>query len=1118
MKKQLVLVGALLLSCGTPFWSNTAQAASEPQQEQTTATTIGMTGKIVDEKGEPIIGASVMEKGTTRGTATDADGNFNLKVKAGSTITVSYIGYKTKEVKAAKTLNLALNPDQELLDEVVVVGYGVQKKVNLTGAVTAVDLDKTMAGRPQQDVAKALQGAVPGLTITTSSGALDNTAQMRIRGVGTLSNGEQSNPLIVVDGVPMDDISSLNTQDIESISVLKDAASSSIYGTRAAFGVILIQTKGAKTQDRVTVSYQNNFAWDQATYLPDFPDVPTQLTSALEARANQGVYEVELFGMYFDKMLPEAIKWRDQHNGKKIGYQQMMPYVGGDNIGDFKMVGNTPYYYADFDVQDIYFDKAAPSQSHNVAIDGTTGKTNYHLSFGYNYRQDLMKLNPARARKYNVAANITTNITDWLQVGTRMSFARQNHSRPDTWANTYQYLWRWGSFFIPSGYAEGPDGKMYDFRVMSMLKQASQRRTTTDVTRMTGFLKADIIKGLTLNADFTYAIENMDSGSEDFSVYGINWASHSPKYIVAPKSTAIWRDGSKRNTWTLNIYANYMKSFKDAHNINVMLGANAEESEYHYLYGKRKGLYDQVAYPELNMAAEDGQQLSWAHSDRASAGYFGRINYDYKGIYLLELNGRYDGSSRFPHTDHWAFFPSASVGYRISEEAFFNPIKHVVNNAKIRASYGEIGNEAIGDYKFEELIGLRASKYVNWVTDNGINANKIVQSMMPDLVSKSLSWERIRTLNVGLDLGLLNNEVTLGFDWFQRENRDMLAPSQVLPSTLGASAPYTNAGKLRTRGWEFNVNWHRQFGEVGLYASFNLSDSKTKVTEWENETKGINAYYTGRTYGDIWGFETDRYFTEDDFVGQNADGSWTPKEGIASQKALETGAFHYGPGDVKFVDRNGDGKIDGGKGTESDHGDLKVIGNSLPRYEYSFHIGGNWKGFDLDLFFQGVGKRDSWNTSSFAFPMMVNADIAIYDHQLSYNKVNYSADYKTVTGYEINQNNDFPRLYPGCNGGGSVPNIASGCYNYYPQDRYLTDMSYLRLKNMTVGYTLPQELTRKAAIEKARIYFSGSNLFLLHKGNDLPIDPEIDEAHGPGGFGRTAPITRTFSFGLQVTL
>lgn len=1097
MRKHLFL--SLLLAAGMPI---TAYANPEPQATQQSIGTI--TGTVVDENGEPVIGASVFEKGNSRnGTATDIDGKFSVKVKPGTMLKVSYIGYRPAEATAANGMIFTLTPSDALLDEVVIVGYGAQKKVNLTGAVSSVDVAKTMEGRPQTDVAKALQGAVPGLTITTTSGDISENASMQIRGLGTLSNDATSKPLIVVDGVPTEDLSWLNTQDIESISVLKDAASSSIYGSRAAFGVILVQTKGAKEQDRVSVNYTNNFAWDKATYLPNYPDVPTQLKAAIQGKARQSNDAVELFGMYFDVMLPYAEAWKEQNNGK-AGYRELREFQSWDNVGDYVVIDGTPLFYADWDVRDIFFDDAAPSQSHNLSVSGSSNTTNYYASFGYSKKDGLMKVNPDQMEKFNVNFDLNTQITDWLKAGTRFSWSRREYTRPEFWLQPYQYLWRWGSFFGPYGTLDG-----MDFRALSEIKQAGDRVRTQDQTQMSAYLKADIIKGLTLNADFTYQVRNIGQKYADYTVYGYDWGKVTPSYIVGPSSTCAYRTTDKYNTWTFNVYGNYNFSINKAHNFNVMLGANAEGIEYEGFNAERTEMINQQL-PQLDLSTGDQYAGSWAgHS--GTAGYFGRINYDYKGIYLLELNGRYDGSSSFPVGDKWAFFPSMSAGYRFSEEAYFEPLKDIVNNGKLRFSFGEIGNDAVGQYMFLSTISKISDGNVHWID----GSNKVTQFDMPDLVASSLSWERIRTLDIGLDLGFMNNSLTVGFDWFQRENRDMLAPAQVLPDVVGASAPYENAGTLRTRGWEFSINWNHRFGEVDVYANFNIGDAKAKITKWNTDSKLLNSYYTGATYGDIWGFDTDRYFTEDDFNGQNADGSWNYKEGIADQTGLQTDNFVYGPGDIKFKDLNGDGKIDGGKGTADDHGDLKVIGNTMPRYEYSFHIGGAWKGFDIDLFFQGVGKRSVWTQSAFAFPLMRSADLTLYANQTSY------CQYEPAQGIvDIDQSYDFPRLYPGNEYKGNVPGIDPGCHNYYPQSRYLVDMSYLRLKNITFGYTLPQVLTRKAYIEKARVYFSADNLALLHKGHNLPVDPEINAGQGSLGYGtwgRIAPITRTLSLGLQVT-
>lgn len=618
-----------------------------------------------------------------------------------------------------------------------------------------------------------------------------------------------------------------------------------------------------------------------------------------------------------------------------------------------------------------------------------------------------------------------------------------------------------------------------------------------------------------------------------------------------------------------------------------MAGFTADQNDYNY-FGAQVDYLADNNLPFLGLstggASGNGKYISNTITSRASAGFFGRVNFDYKGIYLLEGNIRRDGSSRFPANDQWAWFPSVSAGYRFSEEAYFKPIKetNILTNGKIRASYGHIGNEAIGDYRFLSTVSTIGSSYVYWLNSAGMKVN---QMATPSLVSSSLSWERVITTDVGLDLGFFNNSLNLTFDWFQRDTKDMLAPGMGLPSVLGADAPLQNAGELRTRGWELGIGWNHSFGDADVYANFNIYDGKTTVVKYNNPNKLINEFYNGMTYGEIWGFETDRYFTENDFV-TDADGNRKYAQGIADQSGLQVNApngnlFVYGPGDIKYKDLDGNGVIDGGfddmyklngkyyiprssvpagytgdrvgnvyivdnetfnsikndknavsisKGSVENHGDLKVIGNATPRYEYSFRIGGAWKGFDIDMFFQGVGKRDMWTTSNFVIPFS-NNDNAVYANQEDYNKIIYN-DAKEVIGYQISEGNFYPALSSGANQGGTITGIDNGANNFYPQSKYLMNMAYLRFKNLTVGYTLPVELTQKALIQKARIYFSADNLCFLYDGmRKYPLDPEMNSTwskkgsntvvgvnqNSAGYYGRREPIRRTFSFGIQVT-
>lgn len=1139
----------LLLTCGLPFSGQMFALAEPTPQTESQATVI--KGTVLDENQEPIVGASVTVKGQAKGVSTDAFGNFAISARPGAQLTISFVGYKTESVKAAQGMSVYMQPTTEMLDALVVVGYGQQKRANLTGAVATVDVARTMDSRSTGDVAKALQGSVPGLTITTSSGDLTDNPAISIRGLGTLSNGLKSSPLIVVDGVPVDDMSFLNPEDIQDISVLKDASSSAIYGARAAFGVILITTKDANTAERVRVSYNNNFSWGHATILPTPNSTVNQLKVAMDD-TNPGA-DTEIFGMYYNELLPFAEAWAAQHNGPYKGFVEMQPFQSPDLVGDYyvypansisPMTGlplttNRFMCYADWDVSSTLF-RTAPGNKHNVSLEGTSGKTHYRMSFGYDGKQGLLRYNPDRYNRYMANVNVDTEIFKWLKAGVRFNFSDKEYTSPNVQRNSYQYVWRFPSFFEMYGYVLNENGEPQSFRNdITIRKNSHMDKTNTTQTRIQGWMRAELLKGLTLQADFTYQVLNQDSESAATPYTGWNnWTpgantlgSWSP---YSQSTTYAARSHFKDDTWTANIFATYAKTFADVHNLKVMLGWNAEQEEYNYFYAKRNGLVD-YNLPNLELTNSTTYATSANDYKRATTGFFGRINYDYKGIYLFEANGRYDGSTGFSAYDQWAFFPSFSAGYRFSEESYFEPLKSWWSNGKVRAGYGHIGNEAVGQYRFLSTSSQVSAGSVHWLNGN----QKITEYSMPTLVSSTLTWERIITSGVGLDLGFFDNSLNFTFDWFQRDTKDMLCPGGDLPGTLGASAPYGNHGALRTRGWELSVNYNHSFGDWDVYATFNLGDARTKITKWSNKETiysylPTNSNYTeGMYFGDIWGFETDRYFNADECIFIPGEGD---KKGyyvlntelVADQSALEQGSFHYGPGDIKFKDLNGDGKIDGGKGTVEDHGDLKVIGNALPRYEYSFRLGAAWKGFDIDLFFQGVGKRNMWTTGSTVTPMTQSA-LGTFTNQLSYNKIAYNED--GSLNYDltsINQDNVYPRMYAAFDGNGTVGNIGQGRYNFYPQSRYLMSLAYLRLKNMTFGYTLPTNITQKALIQKARLYFSAENLFFLHNGaGKYQLDPEMTLSAGnstsgynagQGMYGRTTPQQRVLSFGVQITL
>ena len=1086
--------------------------------DNTTQATNTVSGVVRDANGEAIIGANVIEKGTSNGTITDFDGKFTLVTEKNATLVISYVGMKEKEVRASKNMIINLQEDAEVLDELVVVGYGVQKKANLTGAVSSVDVSKTLESKSQANVTKALQGAVPGLTITQTNGDINEDAKIEIRGIGSI-NGN-SRPLYVIDGVPMEQtdnfnpLASLNANDIESISVLKDASSTSIYGTKAAFGVVLITTKTAKNQDKCKVTYSDNFGWSQATVVPEYPNVMEQIKGMAEANNRVGDAN-ELFGMYFDS--PEFIgmvqKWQDKYGENyKKGYEPMIWGVDYDELG----------YYANYDVAGIMFNKAAPSQQHNLSVQGNAGKTQYYMALGYDQEQGLINFNPDKLKRYNATVNLSTQANEWLEVGARFNYSDKQYKSVYMRSGTYQYLWRWGSFFGPYGYFEGEDGKTYDGRNM-----IGYRNQGGDLTRRTmnmragGFFKIDFLPSsiknhkFTFNGDYTFIKSDTRYKGVGLPATIYNTWSVNPSLATLSTTTFVETDNSQSYSHIANAYFNYNGNFAKNHNLNVMVGGNMDKYNYEYLYYERHAIMDNNL-PELSLCDEDYDYTHLkVHS--GSLGFFARVNYDYKGIYLLELNGRWDASSKFPAADQWGFFPSFSVGYRLSEEAYFEKAREYVSNLKIRASYGTIGNQDIGTNMFIATMKKQGTS-VNWL---GTGSSKYDTFSDPKLVSSSLTWETIATTNVGLDLGFLQNTLNVSFDWFQRENKNMIAPGKALPSVIGATSAYENAGSMRTRGWELTIDWRDTFGDWTVYATANLSDYKTIITQWDSQNL-LNQNYTGKEYGEIWGFETDRYFTKEDFVYDDQGVVTGYANGIASQKSLESGKFVYGVGDIKFVDQNGDGVIDAGDGTPENHGDLIKIGNTTPRFNYSLRAGfdyninkGKGGNLDFDLYFQGVGKRDMWTQSAFVMPFMRGVD-ALYANQLSY------VTSEQIANNTVDQNAKYPAMMGGGAGQGTISSsvLGLGRYNFYPQTKYLVNMAYLRLKNITLGYTLPREATRKATIEKIRVYASINNVFdLVNHTRQFGLDPEINTGVGSyanGVFGRTEPITRTYSFGIQV--
>lgn len=1059
--------------------------------------TITVSGTVTDEADQPVMSATVMVVGqTNKGALTDIDGHFTITgVAPDATLRISYVGYVTQEVKleGRTTLDVRLMPDSELLDEVVVVGYGIQKKENLTGAVASVDVDKALQSRPIADVGHALQGVTPGLSVTSISGQLGQGPTIKLRGSsGSINASAGTTPLILVDNVPIPDLSYVNPNDIASISVLKDAASASIYGTRAAFGVILITTKKGAEERKPTLTYSTNFAWHTPTIMPKLAKSYENAEALLLMSQREGKSSVTSVGYNIDDLAVQKMRdWYDKYHG--MSESELGEIQEGR---DFEIRGGKYYWYREFDPIDMFMSKWAPQQNHNLSLSGGTSKTTYNLGMGFLTQTGPLRYNPDTNKRYTFTPNISAQINDWLRVHGSVMYTHDSYARPYRFTSgvydMWYYLLRWPSFY-PYGTYEGKPFR----NAITEVQQAKMETRNRNYMRVNAGAVITPVANLDINFDYTFTHVNTHTYRPGGEVWGRDFfnTNNPLKYdsLYSKSHNRAYEQSDYSDNHVYKVYGTYNWVVNEEHRLKFMAGFDAEENEFRGHSSDRKGLVS-LDYPEIALATGDQYVDDVAyHYDRATCGFFGRINYDLLGRYLFEVNARYDASSKFPEGQKWGFFPSGSVGWRVSEEGFFQSLKPYFSDLKLRASFGSIGNQDVAANAFLSTISQGTTAWL-------IDGKELPFFGMPNAISPILTWERVSTYDVGADMRFFDNELGLTIDWYRRITSDMHSPGETLPNTFGQTVPKVNEGELTSTGLELMLDYHHEFANgLGITAGATFSTVKEVITKYTNKTKSINGYYEGKVLGEIWGYETDRFFTEDDCI-KSADGSYTlDTSKVASQKLFETGNFKFGPGDIKYKDLNGDGKIDYGANTVEDHGDLKVIGNTRPLFEYSFNLGLTYKGFDISAFFQGVGRKNVIPLGSVGTPGFTYE--AMFEHQMDY----WTPD---------NRDAYYPRLAH--NG-----NLVSDSKNFKTQSKYLLNLAYLRLKNLTLGYSLPQPLLASAGIQSMRIYVSGENLFEFYD-SKVPVDPETS-TYKTGNwadafsFGRTFPFSRTLSVGAQIS-
>ncbi len=1128
-------------------------------------------GKVIDaQTKETIPGANIAVPGVKGvGTSTNFDGEFTLTLPAGKTqIQVSFVGYKTKvvNVQPGATVTVSLSQDAEMLDDVVVVGYGVQTKESISSSVATVDVKKAVDSRPVPDLGRALQGSTPGLSIRVANGELGADPTFRIRGSYTSINGS-SDPLILVDNVPISTLTLLNPDDVESISVLKDASSAAIYGSQAANGVILIKTKNGSDMQEGTfrVSYNGTVAFRMATKIPNLAGIEAYQYNYNDAdmyrNASQpdmnNVHQSAGYGFYMlTSFLDRAYYWQDTYGGmstlEPMVYGRDWERTTAPNSSTYRNYG-----YRTYDVFESLYKDWTPWNNHTVSISGNTGKTTFNIGLGYLQQVGFLAISKDTYTRYNVSVSVNSEVTKFFTARASMRFSKSEKNYPNNQdGTTYDALWyalRW-SQYMPQGTT------WYGYPVRDSRSEIEQSGIMSDTKQnvavnVGGTLK--LLKGWTADLDVTYVLDNR------FLYYPGYWRSYVDTWSTATQpvldadGNAIWRNrdgeivpaGSENATqeygWTyrttttmgsgtdriseqsrhsdrveLNAKTTYANRFGD-HDFRVLVGLSTSSYRYFQNNSVRYGLI-YVDRPYFNLATgnmESGGSRTW----QSQVNYFGRVNYSWKNKLHAEVSFSYSGSSKFPEDLRWKFFPSGSIAYTMSEENFMQGIRDVISFLKFRASYGALGNQSVSS-------GLYIATLTKGVSDWGDYgaAQAMQQFSSPTLVRQDVTWEKISTLSFGVDMRFWKNKLGLTFEWFNRRTTNMFVPDEVKPATYGGTAPSGNFGTMRTNGMELSMDFNHQFKNgLTLSVAAGVSDSKSVMVDYRDEPTHTfmypsnyswgTRYYNGQTLGEIWGYTYDRLYQVNDFE------EITELNGT-SVPSGETAVWYYGkayklkpgytwqgslsatprPGAIKYKDLNDDGFIDGGQGTVEDPGDRTIIGNRLPRWEYSFRIDLAWKNFDLGLFFQGVGKRDDWSRGPLVSPAPELGNGA-------------SAEILTNLWSPDQPNNYWP----------IVSTMTREQYtngNWQVSDHYLLNMAYLRLKTLTIGYTIPERLTKKININKLRAYFTVENL-LTFDNLKVDIDPEINTGnmsvgsnYAIGQLGVTTPLPKYYTLGLQLTL
>ena len=1048
-------------------------------------------GRVVDDQGHPLEGATVVGIRSEQATQSAADGTFSLVVRQGEEISVSLIGYQVRKVvyDTQSSLEVQLLPEERSLDEVVVVGYGTQRRRDLVGAVEQIGGEQ-LQNRGNMNISRSLQGTMPGLNISMRDGKPSRGATLNLRGTGSIGAG--GGALILIDGVE-GDMTTVNPDDVESVSILKDASSAAVYGARGAFGVVLITTKKA-TEGKPRINYSGGVSRHQR--LVKIED--NIVTNGLQW--TDGWYKAYMEGMDLgtppggiNNVFKYSTEWYNEL--QKRDADPTLDRMRVNSNGEYEYFGNTNWY-------DIVYRDYNLSTEHNLSLSGGSEKAKYYLSGRYFDQGGIYNAGNESYKQYNVRAKGQIQLTPKLVIDNNMDFIRRNNHQPMVMYDR-QLLPRmlehqgypmtlernldgtWTEAAVYTGWAGFVEGTSY------------QQNNKFDLRNITGLTYTPIEDQLILKGEFTYLFNN----SERWRVENMYDFYTGPSIKKSRNTFSSLEHIDYDNTYIVfNATANYIPKFEtDDHHLNVLVGWNMEERRSRDIQTYRRGLL----YPtKPSFALMDGDFYTTGQSgyEWAYAGLFFRGNYNFKDRYLVEVSGRYDGTSKFPANQQWGFFPSASLGWRIAEENFMQGSRRWLDDLKLRVSVGGLGNGNVDPYLYLPTMPISRTSLI-------LDDQLQTYTYAPGNIPRGLTWEKATTYDVGLDFTLLNKRLSVIADYYERYTTDMFTVGPEVAHVFGAAVPRGNNADLKTKGWEASVEWRDQGSIGGKPFQYGIKamlwDSRSWVTKFNNDNKLLSTYYDGMEIGEIWGYHILGLFRDQADIDNHVDQS----------RVVVSGSNIIKPGDLKFADLDGDGEITPGANTVGDPGDRSIIGNTTPRYQFGLNLNFSWNRIGLVAFIQGVGQRHwypakessyFWGQYNRPYGYMLNMHTG--DNVWTEENQNVDAYWPRYRGYlSLNANRSMTLT----------------------NDRYLQNAAYVRLKNLQLNYSFDERLCSKLGLQALSVYVAGENLytwspmFRVTRNFDPEVilagDTDFRATSGTDGDGYGYPMLNTYTLGINLT-